>query len=336
MSPLLDGAALRAACAAYPKPADFRPSYGTAGFRAEASLLPSTVFRCGLLIGLRAKAAGQVGEGPLSPWAHWLLPALRIRTPCCNPPPWCQPHCARQACGVMITASHNPEADNGVKLVEPSGEMLAPDWEVHATQLAQAASDEELVTLVTALAAASTATTAAGTEHHQQHAMNGLGSTPDEAPPAPAASSGGTATGGRPKVVVGRDTRPSGEGLAAACRAGVQAAGAQVLDVGVVTTPELHFCVQTYNQYHPIEEAAYFTNLLESYRSLASGTPPAHQPLHVDCANGVGALKLQQMVPQLQRLGLDLVLHNTGEGRLNHLCGADYVQKEQTYPSGGW
>jgi hypothetical protein len=41
------------------------------------------------------------------------------------------------------------------------------------------------------------------------------------------------------------------------------------------------------------------------------------------------------MVPQLQQLGLNLVLYNTGEGRLNHLCGADYVQKEQTYPAGG-
>lgn len=58
----IDTTALMAACAAYPKPADFHPSYGTAGFRAEASLLPSTVFRCGLLIGLRAKATGQVGS----------------------------------------------------------------------------------------------------------------------------------------------------------------------------------------------------------------------------------------------------------------------------------
>lgn len=57
-----DQAALRAASAAYPKPANFQPSYGTAGFRAEASLLPSTVFRCGLLIGLRAKCTGQVGS----------------------------------------------------------------------------------------------------------------------------------------------------------------------------------------------------------------------------------------------------------------------------------
>jgi phosphomannomutase len=48
--------------------------------------------------------------------------------------------------------------------------------------------------------------------------------------------------------------------------AGVAAVGAQVSDIGVVTTPELHFTVQTFNQYHALEEQAYFTNLLESFR----------------------------------------------------------------------
>jgi phosphoacetylglucosamine mutase len=146
-------------------------------------------------------------------------------------------------------------------------------------------------------------------------------------------------------VLVGRDTRPSGVALATVCCAGVRAAGVSPIEIGVVTTPELHFTVQTYNAYHALEESAYFTSLLESYRSLASsGSRPAtpqdqsqqqaQQPLHVDCANGVGALKLQQMLPQLQQLGLQLVLHNTGEGRLNHLCGADFVQKEQAFPAG--
>ena len=38
--------------------------------------------------------------------------------------------------GVVITASHNPEEDNGVKLVDPLGEMLEATWEKHATALA--------------------------------------------------------------------------------------------------------------------------------------------------------------------------------------------------------
>ena len=36
----------------------------------------------------------------------------------------------------MITASHNPEEDNGVKLVEPMGAMLIPAWEGYATRFA--------------------------------------------------------------------------------------------------------------------------------------------------------------------------------------------------------
>lgn len=41
--------------------------------------------------------------------------------------------------GVMITASHNPEPDNGVKLVDPHGEMLEQSWEAWATKFANVA-----------------------------------------------------------------------------------------------------------------------------------------------------------------------------------------------------
>ncbi|KAF8061373.1 PGM3 [Scenedesmus sp. PABB004] len=259
----LDLAAVRAASAAWPKPEGYRPSYGTAGFRDRAELLPSTVFRCGLLVGLKAASSGQ-------------------------------------ACGLMITASHNAEPDNGVKLVEPSGEMLEPAWEAHASALAAAGSDAELAELLRGVAA-------------------GL----------PAAPPGGSG-----QVIIGRDTRPSGERLAAAAAAGARAAGAAPLELGVVTTPELHFTVTTYNTFHALEEAAYFTALLESFRSLAAGGAAPGGPLRVDCANGVGAAKLRQLAPSLAGLGLELELHNAGEGRLNHLCGADYVQKEQTFPAG--
>lgn len=56
----VDVAAVAKASASYPKPSDFKPSYGTAGFRADAALLASSVFGCGLLIGLRALSKGQV------------------------------------------------------------------------------------------------------------------------------------------------------------------------------------------------------------------------------------------------------------------------------------
>lgn len=65
----VDEGAVAAASAAYPKPASFTPAYGTAGFRAEASLLPSTVFRCGMLIGLRARCTGQV-RSPRCVWGR--------------------------------------------------------------------------------------------------------------------------------------------------------------------------------------------------------------------------------------------------------------------------
>jgi phosphomannomutase len=31
--------------------------------------------------------------------------------------------------GVMVTASHNPVEDNGLKMIDPDGGMLAQSWE---------------------------------------------------------------------------------------------------------------------------------------------------------------------------------------------------------------
>lgn len=54
--------------------------------------------------------------------------------------------------------------------------------------------------------------------------------------------------------------------------------------------------------------------------------------LVVDCANGVGALKLPSVLPAVTASGTAVTLANTGGGTLNSLCGADFVQKERRLP----
>ena len=83
-------------------------SYGTAGFRADASILESTVYRVGILAALRS-----------------------LKT--------------KSVIGLMITASHNKVSDNGVKIADPSGGMLTQNWEPFADALANASDPEDLV-----------------------------------------------------------------------------------------------------------------------------------------------------------------------------------------------
>jgi phosphoacetylglucosamine mutase len=57
--------------------------------------------------------------------------------------------------------------------------------------------------------------------------------------------------------------------------------------------------------------------------------------LIVDGANGIGGVKLEQIKAELS--GLNVIVRNSGkkgEGILNHMCGADFVQKERVIPHG--
>uniref|UniRef100_A0A0N4U557 Phosphoacetylglucosamine mutase n=1 Tax=Dracunculus medinensis TaxID=318479 RepID=A0A0N4U557_DRAME len=69
--------------------------YGTAGFRTNAKYMPFIAFRMGILAAVRARN-------------------LMNNT------------------GLMITASHNLEEDNGIKLIDPTGDMLEETWETIA------------------------------------------------------------------------------------------------------------------------------------------------------------------------------------------------------------
>lgn len=133
----------------------------------------------------------------------------------------------------MVTASHNPEPvslmmlydvrmsiaefplkDNGVKLVDPSGEMLDPAWELHATALANCPTTESLLSTFATLIS------------HLRVDMH-----------QPAS------------IVYARDTRPSGPDLIQALEAGLKVFGTSVktIDIGVTTTPILHYVVKATN-----------------------------------------------------------------------------------------
>ncbi|WKY08082.1 hypothetical protein Q1695_007520 [Nippostrongylus brasiliensis] len=254
-----------------PIPADLRFAYGTAGFRYDADLLPFVVFRMGYLAGLRARELNR-------------------------------------AIGLMITASHNPAKDNGVKIIDPNGEMLAPEWEKYASELVNA-SDDQLPTAVRALEVQ---------VETQRSTSNAL-------------------------VMCAMDSRESGPYLIEAAKAGAALMGVACKSYDKLTTPQLHFIVKCQNDptFGDPTELWYYVRLSDAFKALVKmGTKPGNSnpsnyspKLVLDCANGVGAEKMRKMCEFLSPDLLNVEFRNEN-GELNHQCGADFVKIGQELPSG--
>ncbi|WJX60549.1 phosphoacetylglucosamine mutase [Trifolium repens] len=253
-------------------PQGVKVSYGTAGFREDASILSSTVYRVGIVAALRS-----------------------LKT--------------QSVIGVMITASHNKVSDNGVKIADPNGGMLSQHWEPFADELANAPSPQQLLQLIT--------------EFVEKERIPFDGVRPAE-------------------ILLGRDTRPSGEALLEAARQGVTSiVGAVASDMGILTTPQLHWMVRARNKGIKASEQDYFKQLSNSFRCLMDLIPTGqskfdgmNDKLAVDGANGVGGAKLQILHKLLNVLDIEVRNSSEDEGVLNDGVGADYVQKEKVAPLG--
>mmetsp|Transcript_7618 Transcript_7618/g.14412 ORF Transcript_7618/g.14412 Transcript_7618/m.14412 type:complete len:645 (+) Transcript_7618:148-2082(+) len=269
-------------------------SYGTAGFRYHHDLLPPIVVRMAVFAAIRSSSLN--GE-PV---------------------------------GITITASHNPECDNGIKLSDSNGGMLPIEWEDLATEYANA-NDDQLIWMA------------------RSKVDQGAG--------------GG---GGVPMVVhMGRDTRAHSLALSQLVVRAAVSFGATVIDHGCVTTPQLHYFVLRSNPHRMPNallcgssgscfENEYLESIVGSYVTLISTKEydERSQNLHsvtnrmmlVDCACGVGGLKLPKINEMLQSFRdhggillkeslVKLVAVNLpGDGPLNERCGAEFVQKQQASP----
>ena len=180
--------------------------------------------------------------------------------------------------GVMITASHNEYTDNGVKIIDSTGEMLSPEWEKYAELLANSNDQQELI----------------------DHVDQVLKET-------------NTKLTGNAIVYIAKDTRPTSETLSKCAIQGCLAMGAKVKDFGLLTTPQLHFMVDYDNTHFTTshDETPYYKRFSEAFKHMVNPKNEKFTAIQrvIDCAYGVGGPQMRKMIPYLKGY-LDIKLIN--------------------------
>ncbi|KAI3421982.1 hypothetical protein GPALN_012519 [Globodera pallida] len=259
--------------------------YGTSGFRDNALLLGPVVRRTAFYAAIRARMLAK-------------------------------------SVGVMITASHNPISDNGIKLVDPNGRMLPMDCETELTNIVNATEDEF--------------------ERIRKEMMDKTGTG---------------IIGGRPAVIIATDTRPScPELLGIAVEEIARVDGVHVEKYENSTTPQLHFIVRSINREDT--EVSRNSFLFRFRHALADSLkliPLTNctrytKQLFVDCANGVGSLWVDKYLAAVdvhqssatghlteaslvEPVQLNILNTDTGSLLLNDQCGADFVKIHVKLPA---
>lgn len=249
--------------------------YGTAGFRGQANQIEHLFFNLGLVSALKCLQS-------------------------------------RANIGIMITASHNPIQDNGIKLISSNGEMLESEWEQIVEKFCNTHDLEELLKQIDDIIG--------------KYSIN-------------------VTSKSKALVLIGMDTRPSSEALANIVKQALDAWSSLISyeDLGLITTPALHFIVAESNKNNLIiSPVSYYKRLMdglvaifEDDSNLPQESSYSPSKLVIDCANGVGIETLQYLCKDSKFYNcLPSKLINIGDGTLNKLCGADYVKTNKLAPIG--
>ncbi|EPR79811.1 Phosphoacetylglucosamine mutase [Spraguea lophii 42_110] len=201
--------------------------------------------------------------------------------------------------GIMITASHNPVTDNGIKLIDFNGEMFDTQWESMCNEVMNV-KDEELQRLLN--------------KCYRRHGkMGDLGS------------------GARAKIIIGRDNREGGDNLVEEIKNVLMMLDTDIIDYGVVSTPQLHYLTRVSNKERrkvPREEYInYLTGKFFEFRDLLG---VKQSEIYVDTANGVSKYILDEFV----KLSKQNLIFINGDGTINENCGAAYVKDKHKEPEG--
>lgn len=205
------------------------------------------------------------------------------------------------ALGVVISASHNQKSDNGLKLINPEGEMLDEKFE-SCMDVFVNTEDLELGYQVLK-------TSVDKLFGEKQPAEQGL-------------------------IFIARDTRQSGPEIYTLM---TSYGTSQYVDFGELSTPVLYFLVAHYNEHKekydkvPTAEMAsvYFDAIAKGFNyNMDRYFKQKKFNIVIDCANGVGAKMIEKFRDsQLFSRYNPTLIYNQDFENLNVDCGADWVHK---------
>lgn len=250
----------------HPKPQGVTLKYGTAGLRDKLAKLDYATYVVGIVAALRSKQLGG------------------------------------KTIGCMVTASHNPPEDNGIKVVDPMGTMLVSEWEEIATTLA----NTEPADLTSAV----------------QKVVDDLHID----------------LGTEGRAIVAMDTRELSPQFAQLCIDGFELVpGTTYKNDGLLTTPQLHYMTRCANDpaYGDALTTGYYDKMLKAFETIHRLGLGDKLAITIDCANGVGAPAMLAFARVLTHM-VDVTLVNTDTEnplKLNVECGADYVKTNQRLPA---